>query len=166
MRHIVGTAYPGRQLQDLSPVEAFSAFMIRALGRHEPAARAGMHVSDGSLLNELAYLRGRIEVGAFGAASRISDAGFSRLVDLFEQHVQRCLMPSRHCLFAHIEPELPLDNDGYRPQDTAFRDFVNDFLLASYRKLKLNAISISGSLAERTALIESILNEHHVLQNT
>lgn len=163
MREIVGAAFPDTTLNDLSPTETFSAFMIRALGRYETACDEKICVNDGSLLNDAAYLRGRLEVGAFGAASRVTDLSFKRLVDLFERHVHRSFSMMTNYLLFHIEPELPLESDGYRPQSKEFRSFVNRYLLESYGELGLNFVLVSGSTAERIKLIEKVLIENDFL---
>lgn len=166
MREIVATAFPSSRLSQLQPVQTFAAFMLRALGRHEVSALNGIHLSDGSLLNELAFLRGRIAVGAFGAASRIQDREFSSLVDLFEEHVQRSLTLPRKQFFIHLDPELPLENDGYRPQYPAFRNFVNDYLLERYRQLDLPHICVTGSIAQRCEQARKALIEYRILHHS
>lgn len=165
MRQIVAGAYPGSGLSRLQPIQTFAAFMLRALGRYEVPQMPGLHLSDGSLLNDLAYLRGRIEVGAFGEASRIRDDDFSRLVGLFDDHVQRHFQSPACRLFVHLDPDLPLENDGYRPQYPPFHNFVNSYLLDRYRQLDLPHVFVTGPVAQRCEQVKKALIEHGILQH-
>lgn len=161
MREIVNTTFSGTGLAQLSPTQTFSSFMLRALGRLTEQLPHCNGVYDGSLLNDVAYLKGRIRVGAFGKNSRITDTDFIALVERFENLTFQLMERLNIEAIVHLPIEFGPQDDGHRPLYDEFRLYVDEYLLSAYPKLSFPMHQISGSPDERLNQLLNLIGKKH-----
>lgn len=83
----------------------------------------------------------------------ISHNIYSIIEDLFKY-----LIPQYDIIF-YIEPELPLVDDGVRPVDTIFFNYIKRQFEVVIKHYKIRTVSLSGSVEER---VQKIINTYNI----
>lgn len=60
----------------------------------------------------------------------------------------------------YLSPEIPLKEDGFRPQDTEFREKIDSFLIQTLKKYRIPFSQVGGSVDQRVRLTTQLLFEH------
>jgi nicotinamide riboside kinase len=167
MREILPEVFPGKALEDCSPVELFQLGILRFTERAKRESHLdGTFVSDGSSLHEWVYGRARLAVGInpnAGPVLRLMQKAMmlpykkviNEVHDAFGAVVKRHAKQS-YDEFIHLPVEFPLVKDGHRPVSEDFRRQSDQLLLETLDSLRIKYHVVSGSIEQRLETIAGL----------
>jgi hypothetical protein len=150
MRQILSEHCPGKTLKQCDPTELCKIFFTRFIERkaaEEKLSDIGF-ISDGSSLNEWAYLYGRTKHGAHGPNSTIIDSNYDFAAKLFGELVKN-YVSNAYTDVVHVPQEFPIPEDGYRPSSQQFRDHVDSLILDAWNSIGVKVHVVTGSVEQR-----------------
>ncbi len=169
IREILPETLPGVRLADVQPAQFLQLTLRRHTGRAVHEALLGDNfISDGSSLQEWLYGVGRTIHGMNPNATAENEGGraaetteemafFSAVVDqygqAFKHHVKNTFDA-----YVHLRHELPIDVDGHRPMNNAFRATIDTMLLATLDELDIPYHVVSGTMEKRLETIAGIFD--------
>ncbi|RLC12602.1 MAG: hypothetical protein DRI57_17505 [Deltaproteobacteria bacterium] len=65
-------------------------------------------------------------------------------------------VPGNHIRMSYLPPEIPMDDDGFRPQDADYRNFIDHRLHELLTEDDLSFHTIRGSVEERVGQIAGL----------
>jgi nicotinamide riboside kinase len=167
MREILPEAFPGKALEDCTPVELFQLGIMRYTERAVRESNIqGSFVSDGSSLHEWVYGKARMKVGINPNNGPVVRAVQKALFLPFKKTINEIneafgAVVKRHAKksydeFIHLPVEFPLVKDGHRPVSEQFRELSDQLLIQILRELDIKYHVVSGSLEQRLTKIAKI----------
>ena len=167
MREILPEAFPGKALEDCTPLELFQLGIMRYTERvKRESAHEGSFVSDGSSLHEWVYGKARLTVGinpndgvVLRTAQKAMMLPYRRIIN--DVHEALGAVLKRHAKraydeFVHLPVEFPLVKDGHRPVSERFRALSDELLLQILKELDIKYHIVSGTIEQRLTKIAEI----------
>lgn len=138
-----GVIAKGFQLDKGATVDSYVNYILAQL-RAEREGDAEHVLSDRSLLDLIPYVR-------LNDDEKIPDY----FVEMLEEVVWR---ESRFFdVFCYVPIEFPMESDGVRPPDEAYRAAVDVSFVDVMREFEISYVRVAGSVAERTARVVEIV---------
>lgn len=140
-----GVIAKGFQLDRGATVDSYVNYILAQL-RAERESEAEHVLSDRSLLDLIPYVR-------LNADERIPDY----FVEMLEEVVWR---ESRFFdVFCYVPIEFPMESDGVRPPDEAYRAAVDACFVDALREFGVEFVRVGGSIGERTAQVVELVEQ-------
>lgn len=147
IKKIMGQLFPSRSLDELSDSENWRLETTGLTQRIEAENAENSFVSDGCSLNTIAYMQARIH-------NVKAHPDFADICQLAKSNAQK------YDFIFYLRPEIPLEDDGFRPLSPELRDNV-DRLLAELLQGYPHYI-LHGSTAERVQQVIEIIGYRQV----
>ena len=160
MREILPELFPGKNLKQCSYPELLRLGMERFKERLKAESRLkNGFISDGCPIQEWLYGSTRLITGAYPDENKWTMLwkkiknyrqyqDFELLLSGFEG-MAKTYTKNNYDIFFHLPVEFPFVEDGHRPTSERFREESERRLLATYRKIGIQPIVLTGNINQR-----------------
>lgn len=142
MKDLMEEMFHGKSFDDLTEDENWQIETVGLDKRIEAENREDSFISDGCSLNSIAYIKAKIK----DAESR---PDFKKVRELAKVNAEK------YNFIFYLPPEIPLEDDGFRPLSSEFRLKIDGLLRKILKDYKF--YTIRGTLEERCNQIKEII---------
>ncbi len=142
IKQIMEATFPNKSLDDLTKEENWKLESLGLDSRIDAEKEHESFISDGCTLNSIAYLTVKLGVDI----KKIKD--FNIFCDKAKKNAEK------YDYIIYLPPEIPLENDGFRPMSEKFRIEIDKMLCEILKDYKFYVVK--GSLEERLEQIKLI----------